>query len=37
MLRAVQMMEGWLVKFQRDTKTRVGHLSKESVGLVSMG
>jgi hypothetical protein len=35
MLRAVQMMEAWLVMFQKEAKTLLSLLCKESVVLVS--
>jgi hypothetical protein len=33
MLKAVQMTEAWLLKFQRETKTLSGFLDKEFVVL----
>lgn len=37
MLRAVQMWEAWLAKFQGGAKTLPWHLYEESVGVWSAG
>lgn len=31
MLRAVQMIEAWLAKFQREAKSLLGHLCEETI------